>query len=475
MTQKPVLPYLVGDTVDVQYLNPSSTTAIEAGQVVLLGADVLVCKQYLPASRQGVLQTGGIKKFPKAVGVTFSAGDAVYWDPTGTPVSATTAQTAAGAATSVAGSYLIGTVVPGEHAAAGAVANDTAAGDEYVPVRIKTTTNISTVGGAITGVTSMLGGDSSLGITGKAGSSGAGGDVALTGGAGDSGAGGVVTGTGGAGSSAAGGAVTFTGGAGNGAYAGGAANLVGGAGGSGGAGGAVAVTGGAGTGAASGGAVAIAGGAAGATSGTGGAASVMGGGYGAGTNYTGGAASVTGGAGKGSGNGGAASLVGGAGGATGTGGAISIVSGASAGAGGTAGAVSIDTGAATGGTGAGITIGGTNATSITLGKMPRIPVNANVAVGGTAINNANAVSEGVTVVTGADNSAAVLLPVGVAGESVELISTTASKKLVVFPQANAAIDNLGVNNSYTSATTAPKLIFRAKTATQWYCMSDLAG
>ena len=66
------------------------------------------------------------------------------------------------------------------------------------------------------------------------------------------------------------------------------------------------------------------------------------------------------------GNGGLVSLTGGAGKGTGTGGAASLVGGASAGSGGTAGAVSIDAGAATGGTGAGVVIGGTNATGVTL-------------------------------------------------------------------------------------------------------------
>ena len=66
------------------------------------------------------------------------------------------------------------------------------------------------------------------------------------------------------------------------------------------------------------------------------------------------------------GNGGLVSLTGGAGKGTGTGGAASLVGGASAGSGGTAGAVSIDAGAASGGTGAGVVIGGTNATGVTL-------------------------------------------------------------------------------------------------------------
>lgn len=420
MTQKVVRPYKEADGMSLDY---TPTTAKTGGEVVLLGDMVTICPFAIAANKLGAVKVGGLWRFPKATSVTFTAGDDVYWDTTGTPVSAVTAELAGGAATSTPTSYLIGKAVPSEEA------NNVAAGDEFVVVHVRSAINIATLSGAITGVTSIAAGDSSLGIAGEAGSSSVGGTVALTGGTGDTG------------------------------YAGGPVTLTGGTG---------ATTG-------NGGALTLTGGTPGATSGTGGAVTIVGGGSAAGTNYTGGAVSVTGGAGKGSGSGGAASLVGGVSGATGTGGALTLTSGASVGASGTAGAVAIDCGAATGGTAGAITIGGSNAGSITLGKSPRIPVNASVAVGGTAIGNANAVSEGITIVTGADDTAAVILPVAVAGAEVILISTTASKNLVVFPQVNAAIDALGANNSFNSAVDAPHLAFRATSATQWYCISERAG
>lgn len=168
--------------------------------------------------------------------------------------------------------------------------------------------------------------------------------------------------------------------------------------------------------------------------------------------------------------GGAVSIVGGIGGATsGAGGAITITSGA-----GTnnaaSGAVSIDAGAKHGtGTAGAITIGGTNASSITFGKMPRIPVAA-VTVGGTAIGNANALSEGMNVVTGADDTAAVILPVAATGARVIVKSITAGKNLIVFPQVGSVINNVGANNAYNMVADEGCSMFIKTSATQWYSL-----
>lgn len=145
-------------------------------------------------------------------------------------------------------------------------------------------------------------------------------------------------------------------------------DVVGKAGAGGGAGGAVGIAGGTGHTNGAGGAVSQTGGT-GAGTGNGGAASVVGGVSGAGATGNGGASSIEGGAaGSTNGDGGAASVTGGAATGTGTGGAASLVGGASAGAGGTAGSVSIDAGAATGGTGGTVSIGGTNATAVSVGR-----------------------------------------------------------------------------------------------------------
>lgn len=117
-----------------------------------------------------------------------------------------------------------------------------------------------------------------------------------------------------------------------------------------------------------GGIVAVTGGAGDAT-GAGGAVTVTGGASGAGATGNGGRAGLVGGAASSTnGNGGDAVLTGGVATGTGTGGAVNLTSGASAGAGGTAGSIAIDTGAASGGTGGTITIGGTNATAVSVGR-----------------------------------------------------------------------------------------------------------
>ncbi len=108
-------------------------------------------------------------------------------------------------------------------------------------------------------------------------------------------------------------------------------------------------------------------------------------------------------------------------------------------------------------------------------QQKRVTVNANVAVGGTAIGNANAVYEGVTIVTGADDTAAVILPVAAIGMKVQLVNTTAGKNLIVFPQVGSAINALGANNAFNSASDAPHLTFIATSATQWYTFSDEVG
>jgi hypothetical protein len=132
-----------------------------------------------------------------------------------------------------------------------------------------------------------------------------------------------------------------------------------------------------------------------------------------------------------------------------------------------------------------LTIGGTNATVIalanasaavaaaglwTFAKMFRIPVNASVAVGGTAQANANAVSEGFTVVTGADDTAAVKLPTAVAGACVLIKSSTASKNLIVFPGDSDAINALSANASYNFTSDAGMGLFVACDATTWYTL-----
>jgi hypothetical protein len=89
------------------------------------------------------------------------------------------------------------------------------------------------------------------------------------------------------------------------------------------------------------------------------------------------------------------------------------------------------------------------------------------AAGGTAIGNAAAVSQGYTLVTNANNSAAVLLPVGTVGMRVELQNGVATATLQVFPQVNAAINNLAANAVYNRPNAANRT-FTYTAANQWW-------
>jgi hypothetical protein len=413
MAQTPCVRVSEGKRVDHTFAADA-----KAGVVVEVGTVPMIVSSAVDYSEQarGELDVGGLWDIPQAAEI-INAGDAVYWDNNGTPV---TGDASSGAATATAtGNNLMGLAAPLQPNGTTA----TAATDTYVRVILTAAKRTTTIAGSVT-ASDITGEDSSLAIAGKAGAAGgAGGAVPIAGGAGHT--------------NGAGGAAGVTGGAGAGTGAGGATNLTGGT---------------SGTGA----------------TGNGGASSLVGGAA-LSTNGTGGAASVTGGVATG----------------TGTGGAVTITSGASAGASGTAGAVAIDAGAATGGTGGAIAIGGTNAASVNIGnatstsaaagtwtfaKMFRIPVNASVAVGGTAQANANAVGEGFTVVTGADDTAAVKLPAAVAGAVVIIKSSTASKNLVVFPGASDAINALSANASYNFTSDAGMGLFVAADATTWYTL-----
>lgn len=273
MAQTPSIYRQKGLTLD--YLSTSDKVD---GEVVVVGTRPLIVSADIDFSVQpvGGVYGDGVHDIPQAAEI-IQAGDRVYWDVNGTPV---TGDALSGAATGTAsGNNLIGTAVPLQINGT----TDTAATDTYVRVDIDgTSLNIATVGGSMT-ADDITGSDSTLAIAGIAAAQG--GLVSVTGG------------------------VSST--AGN---VGGVASLVGGVGGATANGGAAVVTGGAS--------------AAGAT-GTGGAVTITGGANANTTNGAGGAVSATGGAGKGTGVGGAASLVGGASGAgaTGAGGAVNITGG----------------------------------------------------------------------------------------------------------------------------------------------------
>lgn len=98
-----------------------------------------------------------------------------------------------------------------------------------------------------------------------------------------------------------------------------------------------------------------------------------------------------------------------------------------------------------------------------LGYMP----SATVAAGGTTQANANAVTTGFTKVTGADNTASIVLPSAAAGAVCVIKSSVSGKTLPVFPAASDAINGGAANASYIMANMAQR-VFVAYDATTWY-------
>jgi len=260
-----------GDAID-----HTPTSAVVAGDVVVVGSIPFVATQAIAANVVGSIASEGVFDVPKTADV-FTAGDAVYWNASETDVGSNT-----GAADNSTGNIMGVCVLNAANTAT------------HVRTKLTAAKRTTTIGGAVT-ASDITGEDSSLAVTGLAGNAGAGGAIAGAGGAGDG--------------NAAGGAVSWTGGEGAGTGDGGAASLVGGQSGEGasanggavvltggtavnattGAGGAIAITGGAGPLLANaGGAVTIMSGAGDATNGTDGAILIDG----PGTGATGGAITI---------------------------------------------------------------------------------------------------------------------------------------------------------------------------------------
>jgi hypothetical protein len=304
---------------DVGTIDHTPGSDVIAGQVILIGTVPMVAGQAIPSGVKGSLTYDGVKKVPQAAEV-ITAGDAVYWDENGSPV---TGDALSGAATATAGGNNL----------MGLAAYTTANTDTYVFVILTAAKRTTTIAGSMT-ADDITGSDATLNIAGLAAAQG--GLVSVTGG------------------------VSST--AGN---VGGVASLVGGVGGATANGGAVVITGGDS--------------AAGAT-GTGGDVTITGGANANTTNGDGGAITATGGLGKGTGDGGDGNLTGGDGGATGDGGAIAIAGGATvAGAGGTGGAVTV-----TGGANANTTNGAGGAVTTTGGAGKGTGVGGEVGIAGGA-------------------------------------------------------------------------------------------
>ncbi len=197
MAQTAAIMYSEGGVIDY-----TPVGAVTQGQVVVIGTIPMVATRAIAAGVKGSLTNSGVFKLPKTTD-TFSAGDAVYWSATNSPV---VGDSSSGAADNATGDL------------AGYATADAASGDTYVYTELTAAKRTTTISGSVT-ADDITGSDSSLGITGKTGNASDGGTVAIAGGAAAAGAhdGGPITITGGAGPTAgnAGGPLNLISGAGD--------------------------------------------------------------------------------------------------------------------------------------------------------------------------------------------------------------------------------------------------------------------
>jgi len=112
--------------------------------------------------------------------------------------------------------------------------------------------------------------------------------------------------------------------------------------------------------------------------------------------------------------------------------------------------------------------------SPTISRMPRVPVSAIAAAGSTQADG-TLLTEGLNVVSAADGTKGVLLPLNPApGTQVIVKNTAAASALKVWPAVGAAINAIAANSAYSVAAATPSLLI-AQTATQWYSVPLVAS
>lgn len=89
---------------DADIINYTPGSAVSAGQVVVINGRCFVAHAAIPASTLGSVYASGVFDVTKQSGVTFTAGDIVYWDDTNNYANATSSNTLFGVATADAAS-----------------------------------------------------------------------------------------------------------------------------------------------------------------------------------------------------------------------------------------------------------------------------------------------------------------------------------------------------------------------------------
>lgn len=98
---------------------------------------------------------------------------------------------------------------------------------------------------------------------------------------------------------------------------------------------------------------------------------------------------------------------------------------------------------------------------------------ATVTAAGTGIGSAALLTKDNNVVTGADGTKGVKLPVAVVDDQIRVINTDATSVLKVFPITGSQINALGASAAFSIAPLR-EAVFIARSTTQWYCAGAAA-
>lgn len=99
---------------------------------------------------------------------------------------------------------------------------------------------------------------------------------------------------------------------------------------------------------------------------------------------------------------------------------------------------------------------------------------ATVAAAGNSQGTAAAISDGFTLVSGADSTKGVILPAAVAGRVCIVKNNTAGQTLPIYPASGDGINAVEVNSAYTIAALTSTLLV-AYDATTWYSVPLVAS
>jgi len=119
------------------------------------------------------------------------------------------------------------------------------------------------------------------------------------------------------------------------------------------------------------------------------------------------------------------------------------------------------------GTDGATTIANLTATSLTA-TLLKLPVTA-VTAAGSVIGDAAALSPGINVVTGANGTVGVILPVTTGGDIV-IIKGVTTGVLKVWPQTGGAVNALSASAAFSTPSSVASFMLYSTSATQWYTL-----